>query len=225
MLSLGFGRSRQVSKKLTVLCMGAHCDDIPIGCGGAILKLSREYQRLDVSWVVFSSTEIREKEEQIAADRFLANVQHKRIIIRRWRDGFLPQVWGEVKDFVESIKDLVEPDLIFTHHERDRHQDHRLISELTWNTFRNHLILEYEIPKYDGDFGSPNVFIPLSDEACNEKVSGILDSYRSQKDRQWFTENLFLSTARIRGMESGGKLKYAEGFYARKIVLGPDYGL
>jgi LmbE family N-acetylglucosaminyl deacetylase len=202
-----------------ILCLGAHCDDIPIGCGGTLLHLADQCPKMEVTWVVMSSTEIRESEEQAAAKVFIGNASANTVVIKRWRDGFLPDVWKDVKEFFEELKQEVEPDLIFTHYRDDRHQDHRLVNELTWNTFRNHFILEYEIPKYDGDFGSPNVFVPLSDSTCRKKARGIIDCYPSQKGKQWFDEEIFVSLARLRGMEAGRESPFAEGFYSRKLLL------
>ena len=209
----------QKDRALKVLCLGAHCDDIPIGCGGTLLHLAGQCPQMEVTWVVLSSTETRESEEQAAAEVFVGKASANTVVIKRWRDGFLPHVWKDVKEFFEELKQQVEPDLIFTHYRDDRHQDHRLVNELTWNTFRNHVILEYEITKYDGDFGSPNVFVPLSDSICKKKARGIVDCYASQKGKQWFDEEIFISLARLRGMETGRESPYAEGFYSRKLLL------
>lgn len=205
---------------IRILCVGAHCDDIPIGCGGALLRFAEQFPQLDVTWVVMTSTELREQEELTASEAFLKNVVRKTVVVKKWQDGFLPSVWKETKEFFEELKRQVQPDLIFTHYCEDAHQDHRLIGELTWNTFRDHAILEYEIPKYDGDFGSPNTFMTLSDTICRNKSRYIVNSYPSQRDKHWFSEDLFLSIARLRGMEAGRETPFAEGFYCRKLVLG-----
>jgi LmbE family N-acetylglucosaminyl deacetylase len=120
--------------------------------------------------------------------------------------------------FEEELKQI-SPDLIFTHNGKDAHQDHRLISELTWNTFRDHLILEYEIPKYDGDLGQPSVFVPLKAEVSQTKVRYIMDAFQSQRNKRWFEESTFLSLMRLRGMECNAPSGYAEGFYCRKLLL------
>lgn len=202
-----------------VLCLGSHSDDIEIGCGGTILKLVDNYPNIVFQWVVFSSSPEREKEAICSAGKFLAGVTEKQIIVKSFRDGFLPFMAIEVKEAFEQLKKDFNPDLILTHYRHDAHQDHRLISELTWNTFRNHLILEYEIPKYDGDLGNPNFYVPLESFICQQKIKYILDSFPSQKDKQWFTEETFLAILRIRGIESNAPDKYAEAFYARKMVF------
>lgn len=202
-----------------VLCLGAHSDDIEIGCGGTILKLIENYPNIIIYWVVFSSSPEREKEAIYSSKNFLGKIQDKQIIVKSFRDGFLPFIAIEVKEAFEQLKQQFSPDLILTHYRHDAHQDHRLISELTWNTFRNHLILEYEIPKYDGDLGNPNFYVPLESSICQQKIKHIIDGFPSQKDKQWFTEETFLSILRIRGIESNAPDKYAEAFYARKIVF------
>jgi len=202
-----------------VLCLGAHCDDIEIGCGGTILKLLGERREIIFSWVTFSSHGQRSAEARESADRFLKKSKSHSLTVKEFRDGFFPYLGSEIKEFFEHLKGNFDPDIIFTHFRSDFHQDHRLISDLTWNTFRNHLILEYEIPKYDGDFASPNLFVQLSEQICREKIEILHDAYYSQKDKQWFTEDTFWSLMRIRGMEANSPTKYAEGFYCRKIVF------
>lgn len=202
-----------------VLCLGAHCDDIEIGCGGTILKMTRERKPVDVYWVVFSSDELRGREAHKSASIFLEGAREKRIAVKKFRISYFPYVGAEIKDFFEEIKKEYAPDLVFTHCRHDLHQDHRLVNELTWNTFRDHLILEYEIPKYDGDLGSPNAFVHLDTAICERKVAYILENFSSQKEKQWFTGDTFLSLLRLRGIESNAPGKYAEGFYCRKMVL------
>ncbi|MDZ4875381.1 MAG: hypothetical protein CLLPBCKN_004777 [Chroococcidiopsis cubana SAG 39.79] len=216
---LKFNFEAKSDSPYNVLCLGAHCDDIEIGCGGTILKLIKKYQNLAFYWVVFSSNSQREKEAYESAKQFLKGTQIKNIAIANFRDGFLPFIAIEVKELFESLKQEFQPDLILTHYRNDLHQDHRLISDLTWNTFRNHLILEYEIPKYDGDLGIPNFFVHLDPTICQHKTHLILSSFQSQIEKQWFTEETFLSILRIRGIESNAPEKYAEAFYCRKIVF------
>ena len=204
---------------LRVLCVGAHCDDIEIGCGGTILNLAAAKTDMEIRWIVFSSNEERKKEALKSADAFLGSTVNKQVVVHTFRDGFLPYVGGEIKDRFEELKTDFLPDLILTHYSRDLHQDHRLISELTWNTFRNHLILEYEIPKYDGDFGSPNVFAPLNEVICRRKSETIIGAFQTQREKSWFSRDLFLSVLRLRGMEANASSGYAEGFYCRKAVL------
>jgi LmbE family N-acetylglucosaminyl deacetylase len=207
---------------LRLLCLGAHCDDIEIGCGGTILKLAAAERKIEVYWVVFSSDERRGQEALKSADAFLENVPTRNVIVHALRDGFFPYVGAELKERFEQLKVDISPDLILTHYRHDLHQDHRLVSELTWNTFRNHLILEYEIPKYDGDFGSPNVFVPLDESTCRRKVDTILDAFQSQNEKQWFSRDLFSAVLRLRGMEANACSGYAEAFYCRKAVLGME---
>lgn len=201
-----------------VLCLGAHSDDIEIGCGGTILRL---IEKNDVAfyWVVFSSNQERKQEAIASANLFLAQAKSKDVIIKGFRDGFFPFIGTEIKEYFECIKQEFSPDLIFTHYRNDAHQDHRLISELTWNTFRNHLILEYEIPKYDGDLGSPNFFVSIDEPICRTKIQYILNHFNTQLQKHWFTEDTFLSILRLRGIESNGLTKYAEAFYCRKIAF------
>ena len=207
---------------LRLLCLGAHCDDIEIGCGGTILKLANAGRQLEVWWIVFSSDERRKQEGLKSAEAFLEHVSKRTVTIHRLRDGFLPYVGGEIKECFEQLKIEVSPDLILTHYRQDLHQDHRLVSELTWNTFRNQLILEYEIPKFDGDFGSPNLFVPLDESICRRKIDTIFDAFISQSEKQWFCPELFSSVLRLRGMESNACSGYAEAFYCRKAVLGME---
>jgi LmbE family N-acetylglucosaminyl deacetylase len=203
-----------------VLCLGAHCDDLEIGCGGTVLALAGSPNPPAFTWVIWSSDATREAEARRSAELFLHGASGAQIIIKKFRDGFLPYEGGRVKDEFEELKSLVTPDLVLTHYRHDLHQDHRLISELTWNTFRNHLVLEYEIPKYDGDLGTPNVFVPLDEAQCRRKIETILASYPSQVGKRWFSEDLFRSLLRLRGMECNAADGYAEAFYCRKLVLG-----
>lgn len=203
---------------LKILCLGSHSDDIEIGCGGTILRLIQEYSGATFYWVVFSATGVRGAEARRASELF-AGSRIERLILKEFRDGFMPYNGSEVKTVFEELKQLVSPDLIFTHQPHDAHQDHRLLSELTWNTFRNHFILEYEIPKYDGDMGRPSVFVPLTKENCETKVRHLMDSFATQRSKNWFDESTFQSLMRLRGMECNAPSGYAEAFYCRKIVL------
>ena len=202
-----------------LLFLGAHADDIEIGCGGTILELLRRHPGADVHWVVFSAAGSRRQEAQAAAQRFLARAGEATITLHAFRDGFLPYVGAEVKDAFEALKTGFTPDVVFTHYREDLHQDHRLINELTGNTFRDHFVLEYEIPKFDGDLGLPNAFAPLSRETCDEKIAAILACYATQRDKFWFTEETFRSILRLRGVEARSPSGYAEAFHARKIPI------
>jgi LmbE family N-acetylglucosaminyl deacetylase len=201
-----------------VLCLGAHSDDIEIGCGGTLLSLKSLLPGVRFHWVVFSASGNRGQEAAKGAELFTAGCD-KELALKGYRDGFLPYSGGEVKDFFEEMKSQVNPDLVFTHWHGDAHQDHRLVSELTWNTFRNHLILEYEIPKYDGDIGRPNVFVPLEAPLCERKIDYIFEAFESQRTKAWFDRATFLGLMRIRGMESNSRSGYAEAFHGRKVVI------
>lgn len=202
-----------------VLCLGSHCDDIEIGCGGTILRLLKEDPRREIHWRVFSSTPARKKEAMHAASLFLKSAKSKKVAVRNYRDSFFPSFHSRIKQEFEQLKRQCNPDLILTHYRHDLHQDHRVICELTWNTFRNHLILEYEIPKYDGDLGAPNFFVPLDPDICERKVRYICDSFVSQRPKRWFTGDTFLALSRIRGVESNAPSGHAEAFHCRKLVL------
>src|SRR5262245_1161204 len=216
-----FQLTAAVAKKprLSVLCLGAHSDDIEIGCGGTILRLLRWYKNCDVTWVVFSANAKRRREALSGSARFLLNARSKTVITKEFKESFFPYRGEAIKKFFEQLKTKVSPDLIFTHYRDDFHQDHRLVSELTWNTFRQHPILEYEIPKYDGDLGQPNLYVPLSPAVCAEKIKNLMDIFSSQRNKHWFGEDTFYSLLRLRGIESHAKVKYAEAFYCRKMVL------
>jgi LmbE family N-acetylglucosaminyl deacetylase len=202
-----------------LLLLGAHCDDIEIGCGGTVLNLLSTRANVDVAWVVFSSTSEREREAHAGASLFLEQASRKNVIVRQFRDGFFPYQGVEIKEFFEQLKQDVDPDLIFTHYREDRHQDHRTISDLTWNTWRRHLILEYEIPKYDGDLGAPNLFVPLAKDVCARKAKYICDTFQSEGNKSWMTEDAFLAILRLRGIECAAPDHYAEAFHCRKLVL------
>ena len=205
---------------LRVLCLGAHCDDIEIGCGGAMLRLLAGRDDVVVRWIVFSSDEQRAREARDSAEKFLAGAQEKDVVVQAYRDGFFPAAWQAIKEYFEQLKRAYQPDLIFAPYRDDLHQDHRVVSELTWNTFRDHFILEYEIPKYDGDMGSPNLFVPLEESLARKKVNYVVEAFKSQGARPWFTEEVFLAALRLRGVECNAR--YAEAFYSRKVKLGVD---
>jgi|SRR5882672_30621 len=213
MLNLSFA-SR--GPALKILCLGAHSDDIEIGSGGTLLKLLEEHRAAEVAWVVLGASGQRKAEAIESADRFLEKAGRKDIVVKEFRDGFFPYIGAEIKEFFEELKGKYAPDLILTHRREDLHQDHRLVAELTWNTFRNHLILEYEIAKYEGDLGAPNFFVHLTEAVARKKVQILLDAFRSQKGKHWFTEDTFLSILRLRGLESNAPGRYAEGFHCRK---------
>jgi LmbE family N-acetylglucosaminyl deacetylase len=217
MINLNLGRPS--GRPLHILCLGAHSDDIEIGCGGTILRLIEEYPDCRIHWAVFSARGIRKAEAEHAAGLFAGSGRLENLILKEFPDGFLPYVGADVKSMFEELKDRVSPDLVFTHQPHDAHQDHRLLSELTRNTFRNHFILEYEIPKYDGDLGRPSFFVPLERRILDLKVQYLMKSFVSQHSRHWFEESTFQALMRLRGMECAAPSGYAEAFYCRKAVL------
>jgi LmbE family N-acetylglucosaminyl deacetylase len=218
-LNLAIGR--EPGDGLRVLCLGAHGDDIELGCGGTMLRLAAEHPGLSVCWVVLSASGPRRGEAVASAAEFLRGAAETRVVVKEFRDGFFPYVGGEIKGYFEQLKREVDPDLILTHCRHDLHQDHRLVCELTWNTFRDHLILEYEIAKYDGDLGSPNLFVDLDEAFCHKKGQLLRRHFGSQRDKDWFAEDTFLALARLRGVESRAPSRYAEAFYCRKVILVP----
>ena len=203
-----------------VLCLGAHSDDIEIGCGGTILRLIENSDKIEFYWLVLSSNPERAREAQGSANAFLRGACRKTIIVKSFRDGFLPYIGAPVKECFEEIKQSFVPDVIFTHFRHDLHQDHRMVCELTWNTFRNHVIMEYEIPKYDADLRSPNFFVPLSNVISRKKVKWLLRYFGTQRNKQWFSEDLFLGLMRVRGIEAASQTRFAEAFHCRKLLLG-----
>ena len=205
---------------LNILCLGAHSDDIEIGCGGTILQLQKGNSNLAFYWVVFSANEKRKEEALASASEFLAGAKKNTVVVKNFKDGYFPYFGADIKDTFEALKKAFSPDLILTHTRHDLHQDHRLLSDLTWNTFRDHMILEYEIAKYDGDLGSPNMFVHCDEDVCRKKVQRINTIFGTQTGNQWFSEENFLSLLRLRGIESNSPTGYAEAFYSRKAVLG-----
>jgi len=204
---------------LKLLCLGAHADDIEIGCGGTILRLVAEVPDLVVRWIVFSGAGLREAEARSSAAAFLENVAEKHIEVLRFRDGYFPFQGADIKDCFETVKRDFDPSLIMTHCWNDAHQDHRLVVELTHNTFRDHFVLEYEIPKYDGDLGNPALFVPLTQVQVRRKIQIISRQFPSQRGRRWFSDETFLALARLRGIGCNAPEGLAEAFYVRKIVF------
>ena len=202
-----------------ILCLGAHSDDIEIGVGGTLLKLVEQRSDLEVWWVVFSAPGPRAEEARQSANEFLQGVPNQQIRIGSFRESYFPSEWPSIKAWFEEIKAKFDPEVVFTHYRDDRHQDHRVLSDLAWNTFRNHLILEYEILKYDGDLGRPNLFIPLSERLSARKVELLLKHFQTQSTKHWFTRDTFEAMQRIRGVECASATGRAEAFYCRKIVF------
>jgi LmbE family N-acetylglucosaminyl deacetylase len=204
-------------EKIKILCLGAHPDDIEIGCGGTILKLTESYDT-EITWVVFSADSHRKKEAIESANTFLEKSDKKTIIIKHFDEKYFPYHGMEIKKYFFELHPI-NPDLLFTHYQRDYHQDHKVINEFTWNTFRDHLILEYEIPKYEGDLGKPNLYSILKKEICEKKIGTIINCFQTQEEKNWFDMETFWSILRLRGVESNSVTKYAEAFHARKIMI------
>jgi LmbE family N-acetylglucosaminyl deacetylase len=204
---------------LRVLALGAHADDIEIGCGGTLIRLAAEHPDAQVRWVVFSGAGARAREATGSAEAILARMPAAGVAVHAFRDGYFPFVGDRIKDAFEEVKAGFSPDLILTHRREDLHQDHRVIADLTWQTFRDHLILEYEIAKYEGDLGAPNAFVALSEETCRRKVEHVMEHFPSQRGRTWFTPDTLWSVLRLRGVECGSPTRYAEGFTCRKLLV------
>lgn len=213
MLDLRFAQLRKI------LCVGAHSDDLEIGCWGTIRRTIQASPGVEVRWHVFSAAGERRREARQSAKEVLKGAKAARVGLSGFRESYFPEQWGEIKDVFEAIKREFDPDLILTHWRDDRHQDHRVVSDLTWNTFRNHAVLEYEVPKYDGDLGNPNVFVPLDETLARQKATAIVSRFKSQAMKHWFTEDTFLALLRLRGIECGARARFAEAFYARKLVI------
>lgn len=211
---------RSARSPINILCLGSHSDDLEIGCGGTILKLAEAWKKAHFCWVVFSADEAeRRREARRSAGLFLKKAHRKTVVIKDFRTSFFPYSGEEIKEYFEELKASFKPDLIFTHCRHDLHQDHRVINQLTWNTWRNHLILEYEVPKYDGDLGIPNFFVHLDEKICRKKIQFLLRCFQTQGNKHWFSADTFQALLRLRGIESASPVKYAEAFYARKVVF------
>jgi LmbE family N-acetylglucosaminyl deacetylase len=209
---------RSSSRPLRVLCIGAHSDDVEIGAGGTILTLLAR-QPVALTWLVLSANDAREAEARRSARAFLARARSSRLRLFRYRDGFFPSAWPAIKETFEAIQQEGPVDLVLTHARHDLHQDHRLCNELTWNTFRDHLILEYEIPKFEGDLLPPNVYQPLERKVAERKVQLLMRHFATQRSKPWFTADTFWAVMRLRGLESNAPSGFAEAFHGRKLIL------
>ena len=216
MLQLDFGTG---GKRLSVLCLGAHSDDLEIGCAGTVLEWLARYPQVDVTWVVLSAAGARADEARRSANALLRAAQRKDVHLGAFRDGHFPAQFTEMKEFFEQLKKTTNPDVILTHRLEDRHQDHRLVAELTWQTWRDHLVLEYEIPKYEGDLGQPNLFVPLSARNGKRKVDHLLRHFGSQRSRGWFSAETFYALMQLRGIECRAASGLAEAHHLRKAVM------
>jgi LmbE family N-acetylglucosaminyl deacetylase len=217
MLPLQIGRSWRAPAR--VLAIGAHPDDIEIGCAGTLLTLIEQAAVSEVCWVVLSGSAERADEARESAHALLQAVPHAEVLVRDFPDSFFPYDGQRIKDFFGELKRDFSPDVVFTHQRADLHQDHRLTCELTWNSFRDHLILEYEVPKYDGDMSAPNAFVPIDEHLYRRKIDHLMSHFGSQLTKRWFKEELFASLLRLRGMECNSPSSYAEAFFCRKAVL------
>jgi len=217
MVPISLGQS--AGPPLRILCLGAHSDDIEIGCGGSILRLLAQHPGSSVTWVVFSANEQRALEARASATEFLADARQSSVVVHAFKESYFPHVASEIKDAFEELKRSTQPELVFCHHRHDMHQDHRVIAELTWNTFRNHLIAEFEIPKYEGDLGQPSLFVPLSLAQATRKVAALLRHFPSQVTRAWFNPDTFNGLMSLRGIECNAPEGRAEAFHVRKLTL------
>jgi LmbE family N-acetylglucosaminyl deacetylase len=208
-----------VGDQLSVLCLGAHSDDIEIGAGATLLSLIARGVRLNVRWCVLSGAGERGNECKASAAEFLSGAVSVQLEIMPFQDGFFPEQGQAIKSWFEELKKRVSPDIIFTHRRDDAHQDHRQVCQLTWNTFRDHCILEYEIPKWDGDMGQPNLYVPVSASLLQRKIDLLISHFGSQRSKQWFDPETFFGLARLRGMECRAPERYAEAFFARKLAV------
>ena len=202
---------------LDVLCIGAHSDDIEIGCGGTLLRLLADHPGSHVRWVVLSASPQREGEARASAADFLADAGSSDVEVATFRESYFPAAWTEIKDYLNDLRTRADPDIVLCHHRHDEHQDHRAVAELAWNTWRNHLIAEYEIPKYEGDLGRPNVFVALAPDIAARKVELIMKHFGTQHDKYWFRPETFAGLMAVRGVEAGAAA--AEAFHVRKLVL------
>lgn len=201
------------------LFIGAHSDDIEIGCGGTVIELLRTYPNAKVYWVVLSSGAMRTREAKMSSQAMLRGVRNAHVIIKDFRECIFPSLVIEIKQFFEEMKRLMSPDVVFAHFRDDLHQDHRVVGELVWNTFRDHIILEYEIPKFDGGLGSPSMFMPISRAAMKRKIAILMKAFPSQHGKPWFTPDTFQGLMRLRGIECNAPSGFAEAFYSRKLLL------
>ena len=209
----------RAGERLSVLCLGAHSDDIEVGVGAALLTLIERGVVLEIHWCVLSGADEREREAKASAADFLTGAATTQVEVASFRDGFFPQQGEEIKSWFEVLKTQVNPNIIFTHYRDDAHQDHREVCRLTWNTFRDHCILEYEVPKWDGDMGQPNLYVPITTSTLQRKINILMKHFGSQRHKHWFDAETFRGLARLRGMECRAPENYAEALFARKLTL------
>jgi LmbE family N-acetylglucosaminyl deacetylase len=208
--------------RLEVLCIGAHCDDIEIGCGGTLLALQRQYPRLRIPWLVLTSDPARRREALRSSEDLISSRARGQVLVHDLPDGRLPAHFEQVKSRIAEASAAVNPDWVLSHHGADRHQDHALVSAITWQIFRDHLIWEYEIPKYDADLGSPNAYVPLPPDVAQQKAESIMHAFATQRDKSWFKSENLLALMRLRGLECRAGSGFAEAFHCRKLVFSPS---
>ncbi len=201
---------------IQILCLGAHSDDIEIGAGGALLQWIGSRADVHVHWCVLSANGARAAEAEASATAFLAGAASSRIELETFRDGYFPYDGAKLKDWFEGLRKRIDPDVILTHRRHDAHQDHREICKLTWNSFRNHQILEYEIPKWDGDFCQPNLYVPLESAVLERKLDLLMEHFATQRSKDWFDAETFRGLSRLRGIECRASDGHAEAFMMRK---------
>jgi LmbE family N-acetylglucosaminyl deacetylase len=209
---------------LRLLCLGAHSDDLEIGCAGTVMTWLESSRPIHVTWVVLTGGPERSREARRSAKALLRRAAAVDLVCGEFRDGFLPAQYEQVKAFLEAVKVRAAPDIVFTHRLEDRHQDHRLVGELTWNTWRDHLVIEYEIAKYEGDLGQPNLFLPMSAAIARRKSAHLERHFGSQRSKDWFSQESFMALAKLRGIECRSPSGYAEAFHARKLTLAGRVG-
>lgn len=216
---LAFRLGVDPDRPLRILCIGAHSDDIEIGCGGTLLRMLTDHAGATVTWTVFSADDRREAEARASAADFLTDAATVDVIVHRFRESYFPSVADQVKDTFEALKHEITPDIVFTHHRHDQHQDHRTLAELTWNTFRDHAIFEYEIPKYEGDLGHPNVYVPLDGGVADRKIELLMEHFGTQRSKRWFRPETFRGVMALRGIECNAPDGWAEAFHVTKLVV------
>jgi LmbE family N-acetylglucosaminyl deacetylase len=205
--------------ELTILCLGAHADDIEIGAGGTILSLIESGVRLNVHWCVLSAGALRAAEAVASAEAFLVGSLSSKVEVADFEDSCFPAHSRSIKQWLLDTRGRVLPDVIFTHARSDAHQDHREVNQLTWNVFRDHLVLEYEIPKWDGDLCQPNAYVPLTADILDRKITLLHNHFGTQRSKDWFDRETFAGLARLRGMECRAPEHCAEAFTLRKATI------
>lgn len=218
MIPLGLLQGRE---RLSLLCIGAHSDDIEIGAGGLILTLAATFPDIAVRWCVASAAPDRESEARASAFDFLQGLERADVELGGFEDSYFPDQGREIKAWLLAVRSRFPADVVLVHRAGDLHQDHRELNRIAWNLFRDHLILEYEIPKWDGDLGQPNFYVPLEAEILERKIAFIMRHFRSQRSKDWFDPELFRGLARLRGMECRAEHRHAEAFFVRKAVFSP----